>query len=133
MCRVMWQCAFFCFKQKTAYEMPISDWSSDVCSSDLFAAQIGGRADTVRRVKVVGHADRIGSRERIYRRSLARAEAVAEVFVASGVDPARIVIVAKGAAESLTACCEPQPRPALLACLAPDRPVTGDVATAPRE
>src|SRR3546814_6461851 len=29
------RCAFFCFKQKTAYEMRISDWSSDVCSSDL--------------------------------------------------------------------------------------------------
>src|SRR3546814_2408000 len=26
----------FFFKQKTAYEMRISDWSSDVCSSDLF-------------------------------------------------------------------------------------------------
>src|SRR3546814_1697596 len=26
---------FCCFKQKTAYEMRISDWSSDVCSSDL--------------------------------------------------------------------------------------------------
>src|SRR3546814_14248748 len=30
-------CVFvFVFKQKTAYEMRISDWSSDVCSSDLF-------------------------------------------------------------------------------------------------
>src|SRR3546814_4968617 len=29
---------FFFFKQKTAYEMRISDWSSDVCSSDLTAA-----------------------------------------------------------------------------------------------
>src|SRR3546814_6968568 len=35
------RCCFFCFyiffffKQKTAYEMRISDWSSDVCSSDL--------------------------------------------------------------------------------------------------
>src|SRR3546814_5659609 len=28
-------CAVFVFKQKTAYEMRISDWSSDVCSSDL--------------------------------------------------------------------------------------------------
>src|SRR3546814_1469909 len=28
-------CVFFFFKQKTAYEMRISDWSSDVCSSDL--------------------------------------------------------------------------------------------------
>src|SRR3546814_4289288 len=41
----------FFFKQKTAYEMRISDWSSDVCSSDLlldgaaitaFAAEVGG-------------------------------------------------------------------------------------------
>src|SRR3546814_6384010 len=31
---VLW--FFFFFKQKTAYEMRISDWSSDVCSSDLF-------------------------------------------------------------------------------------------------
>src|SRR3546814_2186893 len=29
---------FFFFKQKTAYEMRISDWSSDVCSSDLSTA-----------------------------------------------------------------------------------------------
>src|SRR3546814_2368044 len=29
------QLCFFFFKQKTAYEMRISDWSSDVCSSDL--------------------------------------------------------------------------------------------------
>src|SRR3546814_9766732 len=29
---------FFFFKQKTAYEMRISDWSSDVCSSDLLPA-----------------------------------------------------------------------------------------------
>src|SRR3546814_4910348 len=29
---------FFFFKQKTAYEMRISDWSSDVCSSDLNVA-----------------------------------------------------------------------------------------------
>src|SRR3546814_2381934 len=31
---VVWWCFFF-FKQKTAYELRISDWSSDVCSSDL--------------------------------------------------------------------------------------------------
>src|SRR3546814_19742300 len=30
---------FFFFKQKTAYEMRISDWSSDVCSSDLLAPE----------------------------------------------------------------------------------------------
>src|SRR3546814_10364605 len=32
----------FFFKQKTAYEMRISDWSSDVCSSDLSAAERRG-------------------------------------------------------------------------------------------
>src|SRR3546814_457707 len=32
--RIRLNCFFF-FKQKTAYEMRISDWSSDVCSSDL--------------------------------------------------------------------------------------------------
>src|SRR3546814_14647283 len=31
---------FFFFKQKTAYEMRISDWSSDVCSSDLVRAKL---------------------------------------------------------------------------------------------
>src|SRR3546814_16129504 len=30
---------FFFFKQKTAYDMRISDWSSDVCSSDLVASR----------------------------------------------------------------------------------------------
>src|SRR3546814_9916271 len=35
-CRI---CFFFFFKQKTAYEMRISDWSSDVCSSDLEMAE----------------------------------------------------------------------------------------------
>src|SRR3546814_1514179 len=32
-------CFVFFFKQKTAYEMRISDWSSDVCSSDLSSAR----------------------------------------------------------------------------------------------
>src|SRR3546814_11959512 len=40
---------FFFFKQKTAYEMRISDWSSDVCSSDLLedAREISGRTVVV--------------------------------------------------------------------------------------
>src|SRR3546814_3482904 len=53
---------FFFFKQKTAYEMRISEWSSDVCSSDLaiFAemplAGSDQRADR-RRVVGLGHRD----------------------------------------------------------------------------
>src|SRR3546814_2209454 len=38
LCVYLWLCVegFFFFKQKTAYEVRISDWSSDVCSSDLY-------------------------------------------------------------------------------------------------
>src|SRR3546814_967252 len=41
MCACVVVLVFF-FKQKTAYEMRISDWSSDVCSSDLSVASIKG-------------------------------------------------------------------------------------------
>src|SRR3546814_6937667 len=37
-----WYCCFLFFKQKTAYEMRISDWSSDVCSSDLMPGSLDG-------------------------------------------------------------------------------------------
>src|SRR3546814_1073109 len=37
MCSTLLFILFFVFKQKTAYEVRISDWSSDVCSSDLIA------------------------------------------------------------------------------------------------
>src|SRR3546814_20586625 len=45
--------SFFFFKQKTAYDVRISDWSSDVCSSDLPARRrrAGGRLDHV----MIGH------------------------------------------------------------------------------
>src|SRR3546814_8851153 len=39
---MFWMFCFFFFKQKTAYEMRISDWSSDVCSSDLLTDQVSG-------------------------------------------------------------------------------------------
>src|SRR3546814_6961295 len=54
---------FFFFKQKTAYEMRISDWSSDVCSSDLLGEQpqkaklavqpVAGRFGRRRRARLV--------------------------------------------------------------------------------
>src|SRR3546814_3359709 len=49
----MW---FFFFKQKTAYEMRISDWSSDVCSSDLVKLRPG---DTFSRKKMTETSDAI--------------------------------------------------------------------------
>src|SRR3546814_8821454 len=47
---------FFFFKQKTAYEMRISDWSSDVCSSDLIAVRGFGHVAIARDVEAVGAA-----------------------------------------------------------------------------
>src|SRR3546814_9304299 len=51
---------FFFFKQKTAYEMRISDWSSDVCSSDLSATGTW-RAMKVWSAVTISHATGIGS------------------------------------------------------------------------
>src|SRR3546814_5303528 len=56
---------FFFFKQKTAYEMRISDWSSDVCSSDLGhvgdARSYGGHDGAEDRTSQGGGVDRLGS------------------------------------------------------------------------
>src|SRR3546814_5960394 len=50
---------FFFFKQKTAYEMRISDWSSDVCSSDLqLLAGLGFPAGHIHEFNDAGEADR---------------------------------------------------------------------------
>src|SRR3546814_3220880 len=46
---------FFFFKQKTAYEMRISDWSSDVCSSDLNWVAIESRSKAESGVVSLAH------------------------------------------------------------------------------
>src|SRR3546814_19973554 len=54
---------FFFFKQKTAYEMRISDWSSDVCSSDLQLI-----CDLLRLQRTLGALappDNVGERRRV--------------------------------------------------------------------
>src|SRR3546814_6240501 len=48
---------FFFFKQKTAYEMRISDWSSDVCSSDL--GPVSGFGSCVKEVRAPRSCGRI--------------------------------------------------------------------------
>src|SRR3546814_20061435 len=64
---------FFFFKQKTAYEMRISDWSSDVCSSDLRHAeaqhQAGDEEQDHHAEQVADQRDRTGDegRDRPYR------------------------------------------------------------------
>src|SRR3546814_8913286 len=51
---------FFFFKQKTAYEMRISDWSSDVCSSDLRPRRGGAGPDVGRTSRLItGTSERL--------------------------------------------------------------------------
>src|SRR3546814_7084296 len=59
---------FFFFKQKTAYELRISDWSSDVCSSDL----VGHDPFAVAAVEIGVHADLARSAQREKKQLLAR-------------------------------------------------------------
>src|SRR3546814_5216944 len=64
----------FFFKQKTAYDMRISDWSSDVCSSDLETlvvcvgqadgAQVGQVLDVIRNKRRIRHSRAGGPRYR---------------------------------------------------------------------
>src|SRR3546814_7144523 len=69
---IVLQDVFFFFKQKTAYEMRISDWSSDVCSSDLSIAGVSWSASSTARklspgtVKMRSHpcATRLSTRMR---------------------------------------------------------------------
>src|SRR3546814_6476041 len=61
---------FFFFKQKTAYEMRISDWSSDVCSSDLQPRTAPAASDSA------GFATtRLGSKNRVTPRPSQAAQA----------------------------------------------------------
>src|SRR3546814_8944278 len=95
--------SFFFFKQKTAYERRISDWSSDVCSSDLEAQLFrclqfgrGGAAtlaqlDELRRVAIV---HRRGLRDRVIGRD--RHETCAENRVRPGGIDRQLITVAQG-------------------------------------
>src|SRR3546814_10766302 len=48
---------FFCVKQKTAYEMRISDWSSDVCSADLSESLIESLDEQIVRLEQDGSSE----------------------------------------------------------------------------
>src|SRR3546814_19270043 len=60
--RFFWMCFFF--KQKTAYEMHISDWSSDVCSSDLYQRRTRDRAQGDRLDAQAARAGRLSAHQR---------------------------------------------------------------------
>src|SRR3546814_5273651 len=60
---MLYHVLFFFFKQKPAYEMRISDWSSDVCSSDLGIVNVG-RAEGI--VTVDGAPFALGAKDSLY-------------------------------------------------------------------
>src|SRR3546814_10185017 len=113
---------FFFFKQKTAYEMRISDWSSDVCSSDLRIAEgsqpAAGRFQAgVVEAEAVDHRAVLGKTEdaeagiaglwaRRHRAHLDEAEAEAE----HGGHRARILVEAGGKAERVAERQAPERR-----------------------
>src|SRR3546814_3467373 len=72
---VLLLCYFFFCKQKTAYEMRISDWSSDVCSSDL-----RDQPGVVRSRRQLGKDGFVAANEEL------DAEHAAAVFAAQGID-----------------------------------------------
>src|SRR3546814_6652244 len=105
----MWYGIFFFVKHKTAYEMLISDWSSDVCSSDLSGSPV---AETdaldaqLRRIRT-GEQVTVGARGRQDRRTggilagqvqtlpIAKREAVGREIIGSALlEPALNIVVA---------------------------------------
>src|SRR3546814_13372753 len=88
---------FFFFKQKTAYEMRISDWTSDVCSSDLDVPLLGHVLAVVAHALAgarLGDAGELGL-EFAEVEALERGQPVARAFAARGLEqpPAQLLAV----------------------------------------
>src|SRR3546814_3032840 len=75
---------FFFFNHKTAYDMRISDWSSDVCSSDLNAITAYGDCGGAN-VMLAGHADKSGAASYNVGLSQRRADAVRAYMTSKGI------------------------------------------------
>src|SRR3546814_11919488 len=120
---------FFC-KQKTAYEMRISDWSSDVCSSDLLLEQLQERAIGIVQQVARQQCDRAVHRDRFVDFAIAPESAAATVEqpqypVRRGGAVAQEAAVVIGQARAAIAQCAPETGAALVfarhepACLPP--------------
>src|SRR3546814_15953828 len=79
--------SFFFFKQKTAYEVRISDWSSDVCSSDLLPRHAERMGRSTRGARSAPHHRRGPVDARFRRICRTAREALRREFSASGPAP----------------------------------------------
>src|SRR3546814_5687482 len=86
--------SFFFFKQKTAYEMRISDWSSDVCSSDLVQPVVEGDRVVAEEVLKAGRARDEG--QQAVAEELAHAVGGVEVDIVGPADAERHAGIAHG-------------------------------------
>src|SRR3546814_3300511 len=81
-------CSVFFFKQKTAYEMRISDWSSDVCSSDLMAMGVLGGLSSSRLDNAMVRKDPVAVSVAAYAQPFEDAGIlIVQADVKEGVDP----------------------------------------------
>src|SRR3546814_11855852 len=105
---------FMCFKHNTAYDMRISDWSSDVCSSDLardLIAEVAGVIQTMPNDVIVrGHTDALpyasGRSMNNWMLSTARAEATRRALAENGIAATRFARIEIGRASCRERGCQ---------------------------
>src|SRR3546814_4393208 len=105
---------FFFFKQKTAYEMRISDWSSDVCSSDLDRElTVSGMIRHHATVAPMAQAVDFGGRSMTYADLDRIADRIAATLAAMGLAPGDRVLRSEGSRggkECVSSCRSRGPR-----------------------
>lgn len=87
---------------------------------DQYIPSIKARGET--RIEVIGHTDRIGSRQANDALSLQRAQSVRNQLIAGGLDPDQVRARGLGSRSPVVQCAD-QNRDALIRCLAPNRRV----------
>ena len=97
---------------------------------DKLSADLKNIATKDKTIKVVGHADRLGSAAYNQKLSESRAKTVASYLSAKGVNGAKVVTEGKGKTAPVTGkkCDKVKPKSKLVACLAPDRRVEIEVS-----
>lgn len=90
---------------------------------DAFAAELNGSYARVDAIRVIGHTDRLGSAEYNGELSSARANTVAQMLVARGVERNLIQSIGVGSTQPVAKCNGSTAGRALIECLAPNRRV----------